>query len=88
MVLKSAAIFEKMAPHLEKSGAEIVAKVQAVYIFELREKKGDKAVFYTIDLKNGNGQMKEGKIEGVKPDATFVMLDNDFVALSQGKLKP
>ena len=32
--------------------------------------------------------MKNGKIDGVKPDATFVMLDNDFLALSQGKLKP
>ena len=32
--------------------------------------------------------MKMGKIDGVKPDATFVMLDNDFVNLSQGKLKP
>ena len=88
MGLKSTAIFEKMAPHLEKSGAEIVPKVQAVYAFELREKKGDKPVLITLDLKNGNGQMKMGKIDGVKPDATFVMLDNDFVNLSQGKLKP
>ena len=63
-------------------------KVQAVYAFELREKKGDKPVLITLDLKNGNGQMKMGKIDGVKPDATFVMLDNDFVNLSQGKLKP
>ena len=50
-------------------------KVQAVYAFELREKKGDKPVLITLDLKNGNGQMKMGKIDGVKPDATFVMLD-------------
>ena len=55
MGLKSTAIFEKMAPHLEKSGAEIVPKVQAVYAFELREKKGDKPVLITLDLKNGNG---------------------------------
>ena len=32
--------------------------------------------------------MKQGKIDGVKADATFVMLDNDFIALAGGKLKP
>ena len=55
MPLKSDAIFKKMAPHLDKHGAAMVAKVGAVYCFELREKKGAKAVIYTIDLKNGNG---------------------------------
>ena len=88
MGLKSADLFKKMQPHLEKHGANIVPKVQAVYAFELREKKGAKPVLFTIDLKNGNGAIKEGKIDNVKADATFVMLDNDFIALSQGKLKP
>ena len=88
MPLKSAAIFEKMVPHLGKHGAAMVEKVGAVYCFELREKKGVKPVIFTIDLKNGSGAIKEGKIEGVKADATFVMLDNDFISLSQGKLKP
>ena len=55
MVLKSAAIFKNMAPHLDKHGASIVSKVGAVYCFELREKKGAKAQIFTIDLKNGNG---------------------------------
>ena len=77
-----------MGPHLAKHGAEIVSKVQCVYAFELREKKGGKATTFTIDLKNGNGAIKEGKIDGVKADATFVMLDQDFLKLSQGKLKP
>ena len=77
-----------MAPHLEKHGKSVVEKVQAVYAFELREKKGGKATTFTIDLKNGSGAIKNGKIEGVKVDATFVMLDSDFIALSQGKLKP
>ena len=75
MPLLSAEIFNKMAPHLEKQGKEIVAKVQCVYAFELREKKGGPATTFTIDLKNGNGAIKVGKIDGVKPDATFVMLD-------------
>ncbi len=40
----------------------------------------------TGDLKNGNGKITLGK-EG-KPDATFVMLDDDFMKLAAGKLKP
>ena len=82
---KSAAIFEKMAPVLEKSGAEIVSKVGAVFLFEIREKKDGEPQYFTIDLKNGNGKVTKGK-EGT-PDTTFVMLDDDFILLSQGKLK-
>ena len=88
MPLKKQAIFDKMAPHKEKHRKDLVGKVQAVYAFDLREKKGAKPTVFTIDLKNGSGAIKNGKIEGVKVDATFVMLDNDFIALSQGKLKP
>ena len=88
MPLKSQAIFDKMAPHMEQHGKSMVEKVQCVYAFELREKKGGKPSVFTIDLKNGSGAIKNGKIDGVKVDATFVMLDNDFIALSQGKLKP
>ena len=86
MPLKSVAMFEKIAPLLEKQGAEVVAKVGAVYHWELREKKGDEPVFVTVDLKNGNGKISIAK-EG-KADATFVMLDDDFMKLTQGKLKP
>ena len=86
MGLEAAAIFQKMAPILAKAGPETVAKVLAVYAFEIRAKKGDKPAVFTVDLKNGGGAIAEGKIEGVKPDATFVMLDSDFVKLVQGKL--
>ena len=57
-------------------------------MFEIREKKDGQATIFSVDLKNGKGAVKEGKIDGVKPDATFVMLDDDFVQLSLGKLKP
>ena len=86
MPLEAGTIFSKMAPSLEKHGAEIVAKVLSVYAFEIREKKGGSPTTFTVDLKNGNGAIKEGKIDGVKPDATFVMLDADFVKLVNGKL--
>ena len=48
-------------------------------MFEIRETKAGSPTIFTIDLKNGKGAVKEGKIDGVKPDATFVMLDDDFV---------
>ena len=86
MSLKAVAMFEKMAPLLEKQGAEVVAKVGAVYHWELRAKKGDEPTWVTVDLKNGNGKICVGK-EG-KADATFTMLDDDFMALTAGKLKP
>merc|ERR1719231_1392595 len=87
MPLQAAALFDKMKPHIDKLGAGIVKQVGAVYPFELREKKGGPATTFTIDLKNGNGAIHEGKVDGVKPHATFVMLDADFIKLTQGKLK-
>ena len=86
MPLKSVAMFEKIAPLLEKQGAEVVAKVGAAFHFEFREKKADKPTYVTVDLKSGNGKITIGK-EG-KADATFVMLDDDFMKLVEGKLKP
>ena len=77
-----------MGAQLGTHGKDIVPKVQAVYAFEIREKKGGKPQSWTVDLKNGNGQLKEGKIDGVKADATFVMLDDDFMKLAGGKLQP
>ena len=84
--LKSTEIFKKIAPHLETQGAGVVAKVGAVYHFELRKSKADKPEIITVDLKNGNGKIAFAK-EG-KADATFIMLDDDFIKLFSGKLKP
>ena len=86
MTLKGVELFQKMAPVLEKDGAAIVGKVGAVYLWELRAKKGDQPTYVTIDLKNGNGSVTMGK--GAKPDATFIMLDGDFMKLAGGKIKP
>ena len=86
MPLKSVDVFTKMNEQLPAVGAGIVQKVGAVYLWELREKKGGDPVFVTVDLKNGNGKITMGK-EG-RADATFVMLDDDFMKLVNGKLKP
>ena len=88
MPLKTADLFNRMAAQLPTHGEAIVSKVKSVYAFEIREKKGDKPTIFFVDLKNGKGRIQEGKIEGLKPDCTFVMLDDDFVALTSGKLNP
>jgi hypothetical protein len=56
MTIKSAEIFEKMRPAMEKAGADLCKKIGAVYLFEIKPNKDSAAVLYTVDLKNGNGK--------------------------------
>ena len=86
MSLKSVAMFERVAPLMDQHGKGMVAKVGAVFHFEFRASKGSDPQSVTVDLKNGNGKIVLGK-EG-KADATFIMLDDDFMKLAGGKLKP
>lgn len=86
MALKVASAFDKMAPFLKEKGAEAVKKVGFVYHFEIAPAKGQDPVFWTVDLKNGNGSIKNSK-EG-KADATFALVDSDAVDLFTGKLNP
>ena len=80
------AILDKVKPYLASNGAEAVKKVGFAYHMEVAPAKGKAPQFWTIDLKNGNGAIKDGK-EG-KADATFSMLDSDAVDLFSGKLNP
>ena len=84
MSLKSADLFKRMDAMMPTHGKAIVDKLQAVYLFEVRAKKGQKPTHFTVDLKNGNGSVKVGK-HG-KADATFIMLDDDIMAMAAGKL--
>ena len=86
MALKVASAFDKMAPYLKEKGAEAVKKVGFVYHFEIAPAKGQDSVYWTVDLKNGNGSIKNSK-EG-KADATFALVDSDAVDLFTGKLNP
>jgi putative sterol carrier protein len=43
-------------------------------------------VLYTLDLKNGKGKIVEGKVGTI--DATFSILDDDLIAMTNGKLDP
>ncbi|CAM6006366.1 unnamed protein product [Sphagnum balticum] len=86
MALKVASAFDKMAPYLKEHGAEAVKKVGFLYHFEIAPVKGQEPQYWTVDLKNGNGSIHNGK-EG-KADATFSLVDQDAVDLFTGKLNP
>jgi putative sterol carrier protein len=86
MALKAEALFAAMAPHFATHGAAFVAKVQAVFHFEIKASATSEPKFFTIDLKNGNGSIAQGKVG--EADATFIILDDDLVAIADGKLNP
>jgi 3-hydroxyacyl-CoA dehydrogenase/3a,7a,12a-trihydroxy-5b-cholest-24-enoyl-CoA hydratase len=86
--LKSDEIFNLIKNYLsEGEGKSLVSKINAVFQFDILEKKGGEVVkSWKIDLKNGNGSCKEGKAE--QYDALFTMTDDDFVQVCNGKLNP
>jgi hypothetical protein len=56
MSLKSEELFNKMAPMLASHGKDLVAKVGAVFHFEIKKEKDGEVQLFTLDLKNGNGK--------------------------------
>jgi len=86
MALKSEKLFEAMAPHLESVGKDLVAKIQAIFHFEILPAPGGQGVWFTVDLKNGNGAIAKGK--NGTADATFTLTDDDLIAVSNGSLNP
>ncbi|XP_025881176.1 LOW QUALITY PROTEIN: sterol carrier protein 2 [Oryza sativa Japonica Group] len=86
--LKSAALLEQLHVHLASgAGKELVEMIGFVYQLNISPKKlgFDEEVFIVVDLKKG--VVSKGPYEG-KPDATFSFTDDDFLAISSGKLNP
>ncbi|KAF9321572.1 hypothetical protein BG003_000887 [Podila horticola] len=77
-------IYEYLQVLTEEERKAEVAKVKGVFLFNVKNAKGDTAV-WMMDMKNGIGMMKKGKIDGLKPDITLEMKDKDFVDLFMGK---
>ena len=68
-------------------GKDLIAKVNAVYNFEITKAKGQPiAKTWVIDLKSGQGNVSVGKV--ASPDATFTMTDADFENVCLGTLHP
>ena len=85
--LKSAGLLEQMKLHLDTDeGKALCKKMGLVYQFNIAPKKlGIDEEIFVLDLKEG--KVTKGPYEG-KPDATFSFSDNDFMAISMGKLNP
>jgi len=85
--LKSTPTFELMGEYLKVEGEKPVKVCNAVYNFEITKAKGGPVdTCWVIDLKNGKGSVKQGRAKDA--DATFTMLDDEYVQLVDGKLNP
>ena len=74
-----------MEKHLKENGKTLMPKVNSVYRFDILDKKGT-ATSWIVDLKNGDGTIAKSS-EG-KPDATFTILDSDFMVMANKTLNP
>ncbi|KAM5192020.1 peroxisomal multifunctional enzyme type 2 [Mantella aurantiaca] len=84
--LQSDLVFEEISRRIKDVGNELVKKVNAVFQWEIT-KDGNAAAQWTIDLKNGPGEVYRGKVKG-RADTTFTLSDQDFMDLVLGKLNP
>jgi len=85
--LKSEKLFQTMGDLMKVNGKTVCARVNAVFHFEVLRTPDDKnSTVFTIDMKNSPGSVREGRFD--KADATFIMTDDNIVALAEGKLNP
>lgn len=85
--LQSQPLFDAIALAIRADGASLVKKVGGVIAFSVLAKPGDAkpAAVFTLELKSGAGGFTAGPGVG-SPDLTITIADEDFVALSDGKL--
>lgn len=81
--MKAEAFFKLIAESIKDSGADLVKKVNGSYLFKISGGPGGKTKKWVVDLKSGNGSVKEG--EG-KADCTITMTDDNFADMVTGKL--
>lgn len=85
--LKSALIFAFIGKAIVANGAELVKKTNGVFQFHITTTtKGEPDGAWLLDLKNGSGSLTTSS--STPADITITISDDDFVALSQGKLTP
>jgi len=76
------AVFTQLSEHI-KSDPSLVKSINGIYVFKVATSGGEKA--WTVDLKNGDGSVKEGAAD--KTDCTINMKEDDFVKLMTGKMQ-
>ncbi|ETE61358.1 Peroxisomal multifunctional enzyme type 2 [Ophiophagus hannah] len=84
--LQSDLIFQEMGRRIKEVGNELVKKINAVFQWNIN-KDNKPTVQWTIDLKNGSGEIYQGPARG-KADTIFTVSDEDFMNLILGKINP
>ncbi|CAH7018375.1 peroxisomal multifunctional enzyme type 2 [Phodopus roborovskii] len=84
--LQSTLVFGEIGRRLKDVGREVVKKVNAVFEWHIT-KGGNIAAKWTIDLKNGSGEVYKGPAKG-SADTTIIISDEDFMEVVLGKLDP
>ncbi|XP_072137553.1 peroxisomal multifunctional enzyme type 2 isoform X2 [Mobula birostris] len=84
--LQSDVVFAEISRRIKDVGREMVKKVNAVFQWDIT-KDGKTARQWTIDLKNGSGELYQG-VARHQADTTFKLSDEDFMEVISGKLNP
>ncbi|XP_068943945.1 peroxisomal multifunctional enzyme type 2 [Petaurus breviceps papuanus] len=84
--LQSTLVFEEIGRRIKNVGKELVKNVAAVFEWNIT-KHGETAAQWTIDLKNGSGEVYQGPARG-SADTVFTLSDEDFMEVVLGKLNP
>jgi len=79
-ILKSSVVFAAMKQAIEKH-PDLIEKVKTVYQFNIT---GSHPTTYTLDLKNGKGDVYEGTPKS-KPDCVMTISDDDYFDMATGK---
>lgn len=90
-VVKSQALFDAIGLAVRSDGAALVKKVNGIIQFNINGSgsTATPAAVFVLNLKTGAGSLSKGAPpSGVSPDLTLTISDDDFVALSEGKLNP
>ncbi|XP_041042300.1 peroxisomal multifunctional enzyme type 2 [Carcharodon carcharias] len=84
--LQSDLVFAEVSRRIKNVGKELVKKVNAIFQWDIT-KDGNTAAQWTIDLKNGSGELYKGAARH-RADTIFTLSDDDFVQVVSGKLDP
>ncbi|XP_019508647.1 PREDICTED: SCP2 sterol-binding domain-containing protein 1 [Hipposideros armiger] len=79
-------VFEDISHHIKEMGAQLVKKVNAIFQLDIT-KDGKIILQWTIDLKNGSGDMYPGSAR-LPADTVFTIPEPVFMELVLGKMNP
>uniref|UniRef100_A0A4W3JDB0 Hydroxysteroid (17-beta) dehydrogenase 4 n=1 Tax=Callorhinchus milii TaxID=7868 RepID=A0A4W3JDB0_CALMI len=84
--LQSDLVFREISRRIKDVGKELVKKVNAVFQWDIT-KDGKTAAQWTIDLKNGSGELYKEEARN-QADTVFTVSDEDFMKVALGNLNP